>query len=64
MRGIKVLKQDFALKMPGGGAYVQGGGCICGTLQYFQCEVRYSEQVQGTGQLSSCGLPVQSSLRL
>ena len=63
MCGIKVPQQDFVLKMPGGGL-MREGGCICRTLRYFQCEARYSEQVQGTGQLSSCGLPVQSSLRL
>ena len=58
---------DFVIKMLGGGGGGGGyarGGRICGTLRYFQCEARYSEQVQGTGQLSSCGLPVQSSLRL
>ena len=53
MRGIKVPQQDFALKMPGGGGLcVRGVWPICGTLQYFQCEARYSEQVQGTRQLS------------
>ena len=57
MRRIKVPQQDFALKMPGG--LMREAGRICGTLRYFQCEARYSEQVQGTRQLSSCGLPGQ-----
>ena len=32
MRGIKILLQDFALKMQGG--LMREGGRICGTLRY------------------------------
>ena len=31
MRGIKILQQDFVLKMQGG--LMREGGCICGTLR-------------------------------
>ena len=55
MCGIKVWDKSTSAGLCAKNAGEGRGGPFCGTLGYFQCEARYSEQVQGTGQLSSCG---------
>ena len=64
MCGIKVPQRDFALKMLGGLMHEGGGGGICGTLRYFQCEARYSEQVQGFAESLQHSLNSKSKKRI